>query len=300
MQGAVDIEGLMPRDRAVFIGLPAHAVVIDALAPAVGDGLVMVRRGDAWALTLFRDGARAFEHGSPDAPEVTALQRMPGATVSAWRLDNDLLGVVPELVAGDVVHSSLSLRWVDVNELITDLRGRDEAHLVIVTAGDQQAVGRVNGASPAGEEWGVSEVIALANIRRPDGNVSVIRTSIAPPSPAPHAEHTMFDAAPVVVDDDGLFTELFGTAHAFHAPRLASPYGEQTVDALASQLKLIARSRLESSSPRLEDLIDRAASRRAPLVALADDVRTIAIRGVMQSTLEQLADEMLALGDVPG
>jgi hypothetical protein len=65
---------------------------------------------------------------------------------------------------------------------------------------------------------------------------------------------------------------------------------------LLPELKRLVQERLHHSSLRLEILLEDAAANNASLDAVAAEVRATPIRGVMQSTLDDLADEMLALG----
>ncbi len=64
---------------------------------------------------------------------------------------------------------------------------------------------------------------------------------------------------------------------------------------MAPQLKQVARARLQRSSPKVETMVDDAAARDLPLEVLLSDIRGLVIRGVMQSTLDEVADEMAAM-----
>ena len=46
-------------------------------------------------------------------------------------------------------------------------------------------------------------------------------------------------------------------------------------------------------------MVDEAVAQHLPLNTLIDDVRGLVIRGVMQATLDQLADEMAAMVPAP-
>jgi hypothetical protein len=59
------------------------------------------------------------------------------------------------------------------------------------------------------------------------------------------------------------------------------------------QLKEIAQERLQRSSPRVEAMLDDAAAADKPLESVLAEIRGLVIRGVMQSTLDSVVDEML-------
>ncbi|MFN2591224.1 MAG: hypothetical protein ABR532_00095 [Candidatus Dormibacteria bacterium] len=71
--------------------------------------------------------------------------------------------------------------------------------------------------------------------------------------------------------------------------------GGVAVRDLLPNLKLIARDRLHLSSPRVERLLDDAAEESRPLEAVIADIRRMTIRGVLPSTLEEVADGMVTL-----
>jgi hypothetical protein len=68
---------------------------------------------------------------------------------------------------------------------------------------------------------------------------------------------------------------------------------------MADALKDVARLRLQRSSARVETMVDEAVAQHLPLETLIDDVRGLVIRGVMQATLDEVADEMAALVSAP-
>jgi hypothetical protein len=47
---------LLPEGSTVFEALPIGAVVLDALAPAVGDGLMTIRQGESSGVIVIRGG----------------------------------------------------------------------------------------------------------------------------------------------------------------------------------------------------------------------------------------------------
>ena len=68
---------------------------------------------------------------------------------------------------------------------------------------------------------------------------------------------------------------------------------------IATALKQVARLRLQRSSPRVEAMVDEAAARDLSLDTLLDEIRGLVIRGVMQSTLDQVVDKMAAVATPP-
>jgi hypothetical protein len=138
------------------------------------------------------------------------------------------------------------------------------------------------------------------------GAIRVLRDSVqAAAPPAPPASVHVREVQPV---DEGE-----GIAHVFGVPQrppgvmpLPEPVpafqrqmdGERTVAQLLPQLKRLVQERLHQSSLRLEILLEDAAANNASLDSVVGEVRATPIRGVMQSTLDELADEMLALGQL--
>ena len=53
---APDIIPLLPRGDTVFEDLPVRALVLEALAPAIGDGLIVIRRSPGVGVILIRSG----------------------------------------------------------------------------------------------------------------------------------------------------------------------------------------------------------------------------------------------------
>ena len=68
-----------------------------------------------------------------------------------------------------------------------------------------------------------------------------------------------------------------------------------TVADLLPDLKLIARNRLQRSAARVEAMLDEAAGQRQPLEVVLAEIRGLVIRGVMQSTLDDMVDDMMAM-----
>ena len=68
------------------------------------------------------------------------------------------------------------------------------------------------------------------------------------------------------------------------------------VSQVLPELKLLVRDRLHKSSMKLEILLEEAATWDRSVESVVDEVRNTSIRGVRQSTLEEIAAQMLALG----
>ncbi len=134
--GVHDLIPLLPRGTALFEGLPARAVVIDALSPAIGHGAVIVRGTDAVGIVLVTDGAGfeqyAFESGR-SLEGVRALQAIAswdGAVVAAYHFDPLVVAVVPALFRGAPCYADLRLDWTDWQGLLSDLFAREGSFVV--------------------------------------------------------------------------------------------------------------------------------------------------------------------------
>lgn len=68
---------------------------------------------------------------------------------------------------------------------------------------------------------------------------------------------------------------------------------------MAPELKRVARERLQRSSPRVEAMIDEAVARNLPLDGLLVQIRGLVIRGIMQSTLDEVVADMAAVAGSP-
>jgi hypothetical protein len=77
------------------------------------------------------------------------------------------------------------------------------------------------------------------------------------------------------------------------------PADPSSVAAIATALKRLARLRLQRSAPRVEAMVDQAVEQNLSLDALLNEIRGLVIRGVMQSTLDEVADEMAAMASAP-
>ena len=127
---------LLPRGSVVFSDLPARALVLEALAPAIGSGLLRVHSQHGDGFILVREGTlhqtHAFSasgtHAGPAA--LDELRRWPEAVVSADRLDPALVDLSAALLRGDPLYEDLRLEWTSWSGLLADLGRRDAAYIV--------------------------------------------------------------------------------------------------------------------------------------------------------------------------
>ena len=59
--------------------------------------------------------------------------------------------------------------------------------------------------------------------------------------------------------------------------------------------RAIARRRLGLSASRVESILDEGALATRSLLSVLDEIRSMSIRGVMPSTVEEMVDEMAAV-----
>ena len=134
--GARDLMPVFPRGTALFEGIPAPAIVIEALAPVIGDGALVSRRSGSVGVILIKEAGLfevyAFEAGKRlDGQQ--ALQRISewtDATVSAYQLARDVVAAAPSLFRGSLCHEDLRLEWTDWKGLLADLCSRSGLFVV--------------------------------------------------------------------------------------------------------------------------------------------------------------------------
>ncbi len=364
--GEHDLIPLLPRGTALFEGIPANALVIDALCPAIGQGTVVVRAADCVGVVLVKDGSvfeeYAFESGTSlqGEPARQAIATWADAGVAAYRLDPLVVAVIPSLFRGSPCYSDLRLEWIDWRGLLADLCSRDGSFVVeldtpagrgvtLIVDGRQVAtyteshtdLGPETLLDPLAETRRGSiwvrrepsrelEPSAAANIEsgaaaQGGGFVDTAAAEAAgypetagwaaqggwpaqsaeELSPALSDELPPSPTGPPVNADEGPFARFaapraeqagWGTAPADAAHGGPLPaYADPSVAEVAVDLKQVARNHLQRSSPRIETMIDEAVARDLPLRSFLAEVRGLVIRGVMQSTLDDMADEMAAL-----
>ncbi len=309
---APDVIPLLPRGDTVFEDLPARALILDELAPAIGDGLIVVRRSPSVGVLLVREGTISETYAvEPDrraaAEEASArIRAWDDAVVSAWRLAASVVGALPPLVRGDPLYADLRLDWIIWNRLLADLRSRPGTYVVEITTPAGRGVTSIrDGAQVAtytdehrqlGDPSLVDELAAAGS-----GTIRVLHDtarSSAHEVPPPASAHV--ESPPTIAtEDETEITHVFGVAQYPSSPELvragAGTASDATVARLLPELKRLVQERLHQSSLRLEILLEDAAANNSSLDAVVAEVRATPIRGVMQSTLDELADEMLAL-----
>jgi hypothetical protein len=130
---------LLPRGPLVFTDLPAAALVLEALAPAIGSGLFHARGSFGAAVILVRDGALFETHlfsrsgAHSRVRDVDEMRSWPDALVSADRLDAGLVNLCAALLRGKALYDDLRLEWTSWPALLADLARRDAAYVVELT-----------------------------------------------------------------------------------------------------------------------------------------------------------------------
>ena len=129
---------LLPRGNALFDAIPLGALVIEALAPTLKDGAILVTRPDTLGVVLVRGGALSETFLFQDDQRVLGVEALdriralPDAIVSAYALDPALVDCAPALLRGDASYQDLHLAWTDWKELIADLLKRPGTHVIEV------------------------------------------------------------------------------------------------------------------------------------------------------------------------
>ena len=316
----------------MFEALPFAALVLAALAPAVGNGTITMRDVGREGVLVIRDGLVSETVWVSDGARSTgdaALALMhdaaDSATVSACRLSDAAMSLVGPLIQGDLYYTDLRLEWVVWPELLNDLRGRGETYVVELSTPSGRGVTVIQGGrhiatfAESHPTLGDSDVLddlvstGVGTIRvlvdrgsvaatRPDVSTVAVPVVVAPTRQVAARQ----SLAPMIVDVDdpnATLSAFFGphpdAAEDYRPIRLdrSAPSGTLPVESVLPQLKLLVQSRLQRSSGSVEEVVESAATDRQSVVWLADRVRVMTVRGFMHSTLEQLADDMLALAD---
>ncbi len=369
-----DMIPLLPRGIALFEGIPARAIVIDALCPAIGHGAVIVRGTDAVGVVLVEDGVRAQDYAFAGNAALegegaqAVIHSWEDGIVAAYRFDPLVVAVLPSLFRGTPCYADLRLEWTDWHGLLADLCRRDGSFVVeletprgrgvtLIVDGRQVAT-YTDGHPELGSEdlldpladagrgtiWvqgepaepvGASPLDGFGEHPHPgDIDQSWSAEAAATDVPGQRASAWMDGSGWSGTPDDPV-VEASGYAAPRHSPAYAgaaappspaeaaaspfapfavgnaqpSPWPSAATETgslasgslqvptqdLAPQLKQLARLRLQRSASRVEAMIDEAAAAQLPLAALLADVRGLVIRGVMQSSLDELADDMARL-----
>jgi hypothetical protein len=290
---------LLPAGSSLFEQLPARAIVLEALAPAVGNGIITLVDGERHGLLVIREGvitdAVSVNDRSRDCGEAALelIRSWESASMSAYRWTESAMSLLEPLIRGEPCYADLRLEWTAWPRLLDDLRTRGATFVVEVFTPNGRGVTvlrrgqQVATYSESHPSLGDPQLID-ALVAEGAGSVRVLVADGTRPSS---------DAD----DTDAKFSALFG--ENLGATRLAYPVvadrpsacTSTQVAALLPNLKVLARTRLQRSSGPIEDVIDAAAGDQQSVDWLAGRVRVMSVRGFMASTLEQLADDMLAL-----
>ncbi|HEX4579220.1 MAG TPA: hypothetical protein VH498_04375 [Candidatus Dormibacteraeota bacterium] len=380
---------LLPRGSVVFTDLPARAVVMDALAPVIGDGTLVVREPNRGAVILVRNGDVLDVHVAEGGVVNTgvnllaSVQTWADASVSAERLESSLVDLSEALLRGDTVYDDLRLMWVNWPSLLEDLGQRGGTFVVEITTPVGRGVTCVAAGRQAQSYTDIhpslgDPALLEAMATNHQGIVRVRRVGAADeavagerggaeesaPEPQPSADQEIADSAPSTNGTGA--TSDHPTSEASHWPvtTLEQPAsttdsavqsepeaqevatdslpdagwvapwdtawrgdaaeggvavepaatdatavdnkpatwnefktqtlqpGAPSVAEVLDDLRAIARRRLGLSAERVEVVLDEGALAKRSLLSVLDEVRSMSIRGVMQSTLEQMVDEM--------
>ncbi len=128
--GTHDGMPVLPRGTSLFQGIPAPAIVIEALAPVIGDGALVSRRSGSVGVILIKEASLfevyAFEGGKrlDGQRALQLISEWTDATVSAYQLDRKVVAAAPSLFRGTPCHEDLRLEWTDWKGLLADLCSR--------------------------------------------------------------------------------------------------------------------------------------------------------------------------------
>ncbi len=319
---------LLPAGETMFDALPFGAVVLDALAPAVGNGMITLRNGAHEGVLVIRDGALSEMVWVADGVRTTgdeALAQIRGdaATVSACRLSAEAMALVEPLIRAAPCYADLRLEWVVWPQLLTDLRERGETFVVelatptgrgVTVIQNRRQIATFGESHPTLDGANLLDELAAGAA----GTVRVLidrgAWSSRPAAPQPPSTSSkdaipsdlgaMPPSRPTVIHDDdpnATLSALFGPhADAVRWHPIAGidrpPLRAATsVASIMPQLKSLVQNRLQRSSGSVEEIVDVAASDHQSVAWLADRVRVMTVRGFVHTTFEQLADDMLAL-----
>ena len=292
---------LLPSGATLFEDLPADAVVLGALAPAVGNGVITARDGARTGILIIRAGAIA-DALTVDAgmrangdPALSSIMEWHAAKVSASRLSEEAMALLGPLTRGEPLYTDLRLEWTVWTELLRDLRSRGGTFVVelctpaghgvtLIREGQQVATYTDSHRSLGGADLidalaagGSGEVRVLVETGMGASDASLTGTQPSPVRAGPASDSPSASSMRVLEHSrDHAITEA---------------------STLLPDLKLLVRKRLQRSSGSVEEVIEQAAAEGQSLEWLADEVRAMRVRGFMPETFERLADDMLSLAE---
>lgn len=273
----------------MFDALPFAAIVLDALAPAVRNGMITLRNGAHEGVLVIRDGALSEMVWVADGVRTTgdeALTRIraDAATVSACRLSAEAMALVEPLIRADPCYAELRLEWVVWPQLLNDLRERGETFIVelatptgrgvtIIQNGRQIAT--FGDAHPSLDGTNLLDELAAGAV----GTVRVLIDRGAWSSQQPvtrPASTSGEEAVPIDVDvprpsrptvrhaDDpnATLSAMFGPHadtlqwHPITGIDRRPLRGTTPVASIVPQLKSLVRNRLQRSSGSVEEIVD--------------------------------------------
>src|SRR5580704_12776045 len=129
-----------PAGEAMFDALPFAALVLDALAPAVGNGVITLRDAAEEGVLIIRDGVVSETVWVADDVRrdgdaaLTLIRAAHSATASACRLADGGMCLSGPLIRGASCFADLRLEWVVWPQLLRDLRERKKTFVVDLTA----------------------------------------------------------------------------------------------------------------------------------------------------------------------
>ena len=297
---------MLPTGSALFERLPARAIVVDALAPAVGNGIITMFEDDRMGVLVVRDGDISDAVSIDDItrtigePALALMGRWDAAAMSAYRWTDSAMSLLEPLIRGEPCYDDLRLEWAVWPQLLDDLRARGGTFVVelftptgrgvtIIRGGERIAT--YSDSHPSLGDPELVDVLATGAV----GSIRVLAAKAISPghtqlgsafaTPVAPSTAVPLVAAPVDASEPAPLITLH--------PSQVSTTTEAR--ALAPELKLIAQGRLHRSSGPVEDIIDTAAHERRTIAWLAAQVRLIRVRGFVASTFEQMADDMLGL-----
>jgi hypothetical protein len=287
---------LLPAGSFLFEHLPARAIVIDALAPAVANGVItLTDDGDRTGVLVIRDGgitdAVSIDDGTRSRGDAAfaLMSDWTSASMSACRWNDPAMSLLDSLIHGAPCYEDLRLKWTAWSQLLEDLRARDGTFVVELFTPNGRGVTVIRGGkqvatyTDAHPSLGDPDLIdALAA-----GGTGSVRVLIA--------SGVTRNGMVLSISQTGVPARTASAPPSAHERSPASAPTE--VRALLPELQALVHERLQRSSGPVDDLVDAAADEDRNVEWLAQRVRAMTVRGFIASTFERLADDMLAIVD---